>query len=384
MAATEVLARQIEGKGKFRAQPNALLLTAGLVWFINGIHSRPLEGPSCRELVRAILPHTDNPPNHFLGEQHVSADSDSDSDSDSTDEETGPWAPSGVLFFRDFLLPPDCAVPRMRSGRSISSRAIIFFFGKDYKTIQHLLDPVGILGKDDIPDSRIPTRKGLTHYWCGDDEPACFNLAANGYELPPPEIDVGDDMDVEAAEALNDNADETLDRKLTTIWHQFLIDIIQKAPNPKGQMKGSYCRTKEEDRCTVTDVFYQNRVLSDVWRMCQYKMAPADLWRNTFTRLWPPRGHILAPSAQNYSTCRYYLDWKRFMSDAPADVGTAARSAIKEKFDSLYWIPAATCDKIWNTTKAARGFTTLPDMYKGAAPQLLIKGGQRPIWNMDA
>jgi len=30
----------------------------------------------------------------------------------------------------------------------------------------------------------------------------------------------------------------------------------------------------------------------------------------------------------------------------------------------LYWIPAATCDKIWNTTKDARRFTTLPNMYK--------------------
>jgi hypothetical protein len=67
---------------------------------------------------------------------------------------------------------------------------------------------------------------------------------------------------------------------------------------------------------------------------------------------------------------------------APTNITTAARRAIKEKFDHLYWIPAASCDKIWNTTKAARGFTTLPTTYKGAAPQLLIKG-QRPLWVQD-
>jgi len=319
---------QIQGKGKFRAQPNALLLTAGLVWFINGIHSRPLEGRSCRELVRAILPHTDDPPNHFLGEQHVSADS--DSSSDSTDEETAPWAPSGVLFFRDFLLPPDCTVPRMRQGRSISNKAIMFFFSKDYRSIQHMLDPVGIVSKDDIPDTRIPTRKGMTAHWCGDDAPGRFNLAADGYTLPP-EIDAGDD--VEEADALDDNPEETLDRKLTTIWHQILIDIIQKAPNPKEGvvLPNQGGRLLHHRGCLLSEP-------------CPVRRLAHVPIQNGTSRLMEEYIHAVMTSQRScpcllqhkkYSTCRYYLDWKRFMSDMPTNVRVAVRNAIREKFDAV-------------------------------------------------
>jgi hypothetical protein len=269
----------------------------------------------------------------------------------------------------------------MRRGRSVSNRTIELFFNKNYKTIQRLLDPVGILSKDDIPETRIPTIKGLTRRWFeDDDEPDRFNLGERGYALPPPQFDAGDDMDVDEIEDLNDDLDATIDKKLTAIWYQFLIDIIQKSPNPKCQINGSYCRVPEKDRLKVRDDFYQNRTLSDIWRVCQYKMARPEDWEKVFKRLWPPKGHILAISAQNYSTCRYYLDWKRFVTDMPTKVVKDSCAAIKEKFDDLYWIPAATCDKMWVTNRAANGFTSLPDDYNGPAPQLLVRGNHEPVW----
>jgi hypothetical protein len=269
----------------------------------------------------------------------------------------------------------------MRRGRSISNPVIQFFFNKDYNTIRHLLNPVGTLGRVDVPESRIPTVKGMTRPWIeDDDEPDRFDLGERGYALPPRQFDAGDGMDLEETEEPNNVPDETINGKLTAIWYQFLIDIIQKAPNPKGQINGSYCRLPKEDRLKVRDDFYQNRTLSDVWRVCQYKTALPDVWKNTFTRFWPSKDHTLSPSAQNYSTCRYYVDWKLFVSDTPTDVVKASHTAIKEKFDALYWIPAATCDKIWNTNKAAKGFTVLPVGYKGPAPQLLIRGKQHPVW----
>jgi hypothetical protein len=380
LAATEVLTAQIEGLGRFRSQPNALLLTAGLVWWINGLHSRPMEGRSCRELVQAILPHTDNPPSHILGDQ----DADSNSESDADNEGSGPWTPCGVIFFRDIVLPPDCPVPRMRRGRSISDRAMLFFFKKDQRAIQRILDPVGILNKDDIPTSRIPTRKGMTRPCFNNDEPVLFNLGERGYALPPPQIDAGDDMDVEEAGYLNDDPNATLDGMLTEIWHQFLVDVIQKAPNPRGQLNGSYCLTPERDRVKVRDNFYQNRSLSDIWRVCQYKLASRDIWKELFTQLWPPKGHNLSSSAQNYRSCRYYLDWKRLQASAHQDIASIARMEIKKKFDALYWMPAANSDKMWNTTnKAGKGFITLPDDYVGPAPQIVINGGREPIWAQD-
>jgi hypothetical protein len=300
---------------------------------------------------------------------------------DSSEEGTGPWAPSGVIFFRDIALPPTCSVPRMRHGRSVSNRAIEFFFNKDYKIIQRLLDPVGILSKDDIPETRIPTVKSMTKRWVGgDDEPDRFDLGGRGYALHPSQFDEDDDMDLEEKEGLNDDPDATIDKKLTAIWYQFLIDIIQKSPNPKDQINESYCRTLMKDRLKVRDDFYQNRTLSDIWRSCQYKMATPEVWENTFARFWPSKDHALSRSAQNYLTCRYYLEWKRLISYAPSSVATAARDAIREKFDVLYWIPAAKCDKMWDTKKAERGFTTLPSGHNNAAPQLLIRGGQKPVW----
>ncbi|KAI6111421.1 hypothetical protein F5141DRAFT_1003861 [Pisolithus sp. B1] len=383
LAATEVLTAQIKGAGRFRAQPNALILTAALAWFINGIHSAPLEGASYRELVRAVLPHTDHPPTHLFSDAGLGSD-DEGTEDDDDDEETGPWLPCGAVFFRDIVLPPESSVPRMKQGRAISGRAIRYLFNAYYQDIQHLLNPVGILSKADIPDSRIPTQKGMTatRVDISDDEVTSFNLAERGYALPPPQMDMGDDVDLGDAANLNDDPQATLDGKLTTMWRQFLIDVIQKAPNPKGLLNRSYCLVLEKDRLCARENFYQNQKLSDVWRVCQYKMADETLWMNTFARFWPPKGHLLAPSAQNYKSCRYYNDWKRFVSEVPPELANVSRKEIKRKFDTLYWIPAASCDKMWNTNKK-RGFTALPDGYSGNAPQLLIKGARKPTWERD-
>lgn len=372
LAATEVLALQISGSGKFRARLDALLLTAGLVWYINRIHSRPLEGHCCRDLIRAILPYTDNPLNPIFADQLV--------DEEMHEEETGPWAPCSIIFFRDLMLPDVVAVPRMRTGRSISDETICFFFGDDRRKVVYLLDPVGIQSKEDIPTSRFPTRKGITASWCGDNDANCFDLAAWGYALPPPQIDGGDDLAVEDAEMLNDPPDATLDSKLSAMWYQFLADMIQKAPNPKGSTKPSYCLIPDAQRYTVNDEFYRGHTLSRIWRVCQYQMASLEVWSSAFTGFWPRKGHVLSPTAQNFASCQYFQQWKRFITDCPDDVAAVACAAVKEKFDQLYWIPAPSNDKMWNTNKARRGFTTLPRCYMGPAPQLLVKGPGKPIW----
>jgi hypothetical protein len=267
----------------------------------------------------------------------------------------------------------------MKSGRVISDRAIVFFFKKDYTTIKHILHPVDVRRRTDIPDARMPTHKRLTKSVGVNQSRDLFDLAARGYVLPPSQPDGGDDIAGDVANGFNFHQDHSLDSKLATMWSQFLIDVMLKAPNPKNSWDASYCLTPEADRHTIKDVFYQDRTLSRVWRVCQYKVASSELWTNTFTRLWPIKGHVLSPSAQNYATCRYYLDWKRFVAEYPSNIVTVAHSALKSRFDHLYWIPAATSDKIWNT-KAGRGFVILPNAHRGSAPQILIRTLQKPIW----
>jgi hypothetical protein len=369
---------QREGNTRLRCNSNALLLTAAMVWFINGLHSRPDDGSAARDLMRAILPRTDGESNLGIRPEprHYESGSDDDDDDDSDDEGV-PHAPCGLIFLREVILPPTSTVPRMRIGRSVKDTTFKFFLGGKLQDIQSQVLPTNILTKKDIPATRVSTRKAKTptyYNFDGQDDPI-FQLSEAGYELPNPSVDVGSDLEVEE-QVHDDNQD--IDGKLTQMWYQFLLDIIAKAPNPRGATNPSYCITPTADRLKIRDAFFQNRKLSDVWRACQYKVADQKLWTTAFGHLWPAKGHVTGLAVQNYRTCTYYVSWKQLLAEVDDATAKAIRAQMKKKFDELYWIPAASSDKVWNT-KRAKGFAILPDGWSTAAPQLLVLN-QSPEW----
>jgi hypothetical protein len=344
-----------------------------MVWLINGLHNRPDDHFASRDLMRAILPHTDD-----VDRGDLAIPEEDENEEDEEMEETRPHNPCGMVFLRALVLPPRSVVPRLRVGRSASDYTFKILLQMSAKEIAQLLSPPGILHHRDIPATRIPTVKRTTASYVSaqeHDEPL-FTLGQAGYRLPSPVRDDGSDMDDD--DIFEDQHPQNLDQKLTTIWYQFLLDIMAKRPNPKGVMNPSYCII--EDCSQVKADFYQNRKLSDVWRCCQYRLAGADLWSSAFSHLWPPKGHVLQPLAQNYKTCRYYTSWKRLISDLDARTVKEVRKAMKAKFDTLYWIPAATAGKMWNT-KPEKDFVSFPVGWSSASPRLFVQGGHgQPQW----
>jgi hypothetical protein len=372
VGATLTLALQRTGPSKLKVSSNAIMLTTGIIWFINGLHSRPDDGRASRDLMRGILPHTENDSNLAVRFQ--------DDEQEEDGEGTVPHAPCGIIFLRDIRLPPDSRVPRMRLGREINDYTHKFFFGMTMRQIVSHLRPIGILTPNDIPATRIPSVKGKTPAYVnldGANDPL-FDLGQAGHRMPSPGVDIGSDLDVEE-HTHADNA--SLDDTLTTIWYQFLQDVIIKAPNPRGAMLPSYCKVPAADRLLVRDAFYQNRKLSDIWTVCQVRVASHDQWMKAFHNLWPPKDHVTGPRAQNYRSCTYYQDWKSLVADLPAETVTAARTQIKKKVDTLYWIPNALNDKMWHTTKPMPGFKVYPPDWQGSAPQLLVRH-RLPQWQM--
>jgi hypothetical protein len=359
-----VLAHQSMGKPEFRTQPAALTLTAGMIWLINGLHNRPDDGFASRDLLRAILPHTDDSDRGDLALQSGDGE-----DEEQHAEETHPHNPCGMVFLRAIVVPPRSAVPRMRIGRNASDYAFKVILQMSKSEIEQFLSPPGILTREDIPQTRIPTLKRMTTAYANaeEHEEPLFTLGQEGHRLPSPLRDDGSDMDDDGT--FVDQHAQDLDQKLTTIWCQFLLDLMAKRPNPKNITTTSYCVVT--DCGNVKENFYQNRKLSDVWRVCQYRVAGEDLWTSTFSYLWPPKGHSLRPSAQNYQKCRYYVSWKKLIADVDVHTAKAIRNAMKEKFDTLYWIPAATSDKIWNTRRDL-AFVSLPNGSTTPSPRLLI------------
>ncbi|KAF8805785.1 hypothetical protein BYT27DRAFT_7014063, partial [Phlegmacium glaucopus] len=173
-----------------------------------------------------------------------------------------------------------------------------------------------------------------------------FNLAAAGHSLPPPVVDDGSDID-EIQEPQT-----TIDAEVSQMWRQFLIDVVNKSPNPRGVSNPGYLALSQQERLSVSDGFYQNEKLSDAWRACQWKIGNVQDWKRAFDHLFPPPGHETLPKVQNYTSCRYYLKWKEICLEAENSVAKAIRQELWKRINRLYWIPHACQDKMWVTTQA--------------------------------
>ncbi|KAF8889789.1 hypothetical protein BD779DRAFT_1438914 [Infundibulicybe gibba] len=390
LAASRTLILQHNGPAKLRISPNALTLTAGIVWFINSLHSRPEEGKAARDLVASILPHAgpdDHEDLYTFGRHrpaHENEDgSDSDDQDDSEDAQARPSVPYGAVFFRALSLPDVSAVPRLKSGRTVNDETLRHYFGKTLSELRRRINPIGILTRDEEARYRIPTSKKLTPTYVnltGEPRPNVFSLERQGYSLPPEPVDFGSDLEGDACvEAPSDSLDE----RLSQIWRQFLIDIVAKSPNPHGAGKPSYCRISVGARTEVGEDVYKNETLSDIWRACRYKIAKDTEWETAFGHLWPPKHSVTSAKAQNYRLCSYFISYKELIASVDDNLANVMRSHIRAKVNRLYWIPHATSDKIWNTSRTPSGFTTLPQGHAGAAPRLLVKG-RNPKWEEDA
>lgn len=405
MACKLVLCWQAEGSSLHRARLPALLLTAASAWILNGLHSTPDTGYSSKELMNATLPHVNrreaDPDTLAYGGPAAHDDGDSQASSDSEEEqparrrrrgaETLPAFPYGLVFLRGIRVGPEYPVPRLtHDGSYIESKAFRYFFGVNSDEIELEFFASRLVAPPN--PARVPNKAPRTaryHNWNrgeGEEE-RDFSLADQGYRLNPTPRDGGSDIDDnedrdndDEAEGEEDEAafNERIDKLLTRVWRQFLLDITLKSPNMRRAVNPSYCILDPGERTLVTEETYKNRRLSDYFLDCQWKFAESGDWDLTFDRLWP-LGDSLQNKSQNYTATTYYPEWAALKARADSDTIQHMRRALKKKFDKLYWMPFAQSDRIWYT-KAAIGFQKSSGRnILAPAPQILING-PRPLW----
>lgn len=389
-----------------RAQDQALLLAASAPWFLNSLHCTPDLGQSYRDLLTAILPHiarngADVNVLPFVTStrrrQPRDDESESDPDTDMSDVEpddeyeheyphhVAPNANSvpsiiyGMVFLRRLRLGPHHPCPRLERGLFIKDSTFKYIFGKDIDDVRDMLYNQTMIAKPNVDRVVNKARRTLA-YFPPDDEQPIFNLEAQGLHLVPPPVDQGSDNEPVNSDDAEEPIPDSLDKELTMVWRQFLLDITAKAPNMAGAGNPSYVRLTPAQRLDVDEATYRDHDLSKYFNYCQWRMGSQDDWERVFNHLWPVSGDVKY-NAQNYGNCRYYIKWGRLLSQfKDAQTERKARKALRKRFRKLYWVPLAERDKLW-WTKADPGKFTSSDItgQRQAAPRILVRYPPEPV-----
>ncbi|KNZ79311.1 hypothetical protein J132_10732 [Termitomyces sp. J132] len=392
-AISQVLAFQSGGPSELRVSREALSLTAACVWLLNGLHARPEDGSAARQLMDVALP------------RGLYEDDDYDPDEDGAPllayrnnnrnlrnaRQQTPVISNGVVFFRRIAFTE---VPRFRyGGPALVLGAFRYFFGKTFQEIEAKIVKPMIVNKELLRGKRMTTNKRkLPHYFVAEGEPLprlFDNLGRSGErKVPPPVVDDGSDV-----EDLDDDAQPqlTVNEHVTLIWSQFLMDVPNKSPNPRGAGRHSYIKLDDEERGQGKEEVFKTLDLSLIFRTVAYRKGSLKDWQRAFGWLFPDRGVQIGASVQGYPTSIYFQKWLRWANDDRNDLDLlkSVRSALWDRFRNLEWIPDAQQDKMW-PTGLTPAFQRWPENFNQKArkaypaPRILLKGKALPEFSLPA
>ncbi|THV02123.1 hypothetical protein K435DRAFT_792791 [Dendrothele bispora CBS 962.96] len=367
-AIKEILYKQSIGSSLKRCTRESLLLTAGLVWMVNGIHSRPEDGPAARSLAKAILPVTD------AGNANIDLRTllfPASKTPDRTEGYTVPYVPNGMVFLRRLVLEDD--VPRVCAGGPfINEKAFQYLFKMSLEDVQFKYDPAGEVPKEVIAKKRFITNKTQRtmayHQEPGSPPVLPFNLTSRGL----------DPIHIEGEEV----TDETLDQQVANLWNQFLFGVILKSPNPSKSTEPSYIKLNKRRRQRITEGDFKNKRLSQIFRACKYKISTTADFERIFHHLFPAPGpgFQIHPGVQNYRNCRYFDRWTKWATRGNLYAASIVHLELKNRAESLFWLPFAGANRMWDTGSKGK-FTRLPKGSVGPAPKIICWG--TPGWDDD-
>jgi hypothetical protein len=309
------------------------------------------------------------------------AEQEEEEEEESDDEErTIAYHPYGLFFLRRIEVHGNPKVPRMRSGGpQLSLYAFKFFFQATLAEVELRIKQTGIVPRDAIA-KRYSNKTRLTTSIALLDEDVpreIFDLEQKGFRLPSPVVDSGSDME-------KDSSDEEslgLNACITSIYHQFFIDIFIKAPGAKGSYH-SFCRLSEDERARAKPDLCKERNLGRLFTACFYKIGDKKDFDDVFDRLFPPKGCIITQKVQNYKNCTYFIKWLDFVGQSDEKTAKEVRKEIRKMMRGLFWLPYARADRIWLTKQGQKGLTRLPTGDQGTAPHLLVRG--KPQWDSSS
>ncbi|TFK60184.1 hypothetical protein BDN72DRAFT_905193 [Pluteus cervinus] len=394
LAIKYVLEWQSDGPPEYRGSPLALVLTAGVTWMLNCLHSTPDYRNHSRELLEAILPSIAradadqyNIAFGSLGRVFAGDEDAESSDDEDADRPSYPGFPFGAIFLDGLCVGRGFPVPRMvELTPTLGERAFKFFFDASSSKITEQLAVTRAI----VPSNplRINNRTRQTQQLHNPPQVATMFKLGGSVRLNPPQQDKGLDVDEPEFDANNPAhvarkaakliVLTSLDADLVceTLWFQFLHDIMEKAPNHQLGTAPSFCKLDLDERLNATDATFRNQTLSDIFYTCRWKVVDdhTDVnWMRVFDHLWLDLGKVKVGKTQNYRSM-WYFKWWELLKDRTSATGLSRmRTALRSQFDKLYWIPYAQADRVWNT-KVAKSFTAprgLPSFQ--TAPQLLVR-----------
>lgn len=197
-----------------------------------------------------------------------------------------------------------------------------------------------------------------------------FHLAERGAIIRPqlamqgPDI-VSDNDDDDNAPALN-----SLDVRVSTMWAQFTLDIIRKAPNKKDVSDPSYLLLTHEERRLASDDVFKTTALP--FTHACYRVVDNAMWGKAFDNYFPVDPTARTGPTQNFGSVLYRSEWSVIVSQLGVDSRTTVRRELKRKFDDFIWIPYAS-DRIWATTpQRGKIWRQLPEGPRVCAPHLYV------------
>ena len=179
--------------------------------------------------------------------------------------------------------------------------------------------------------------------------------------------------------------EESPDARISQIWNQLFVDILQVSPNRRGAQSPAYCTLAAEQLLTVTSAMFQQPVLpfSDV----QLKRVNEVTWDETFFDRFFPREPITAANssipAQHFASCSYYQLWQALRAQVDDNTADIIRQQLLVRWKTLHWLPYSGSDRMWATRRFASGYSLrLPRGSEGAAPQIAISS-RAPYGSLD-
>lgn len=361
------------GSKELRFTPDALLLTAAMVWLTNGLHSRPDDGSAARDLMYCVMPLTDDLNEGII---HIQAVNDGD-------EHPVPTCSFGAYFVRDIVLPPIADVPRMVYGQVLNNASFKFLFGRDFFELHRINVTPAYLPRDRGGRRRVGTQKGMSKCIRVDSPEPLEAFNDLEMEFPQPQQDIGEDLPIaRRMDPLLEDMEDSVPKALTKHWLQFCSDLLQKCGNMRNRgLETSHCRMSMEGRISgVTPDTFKDDNLALVFNQVQWKKASRGDWIAAFDIFFPPVGAAPRIQPQNFPTMLYWVKWADMKMHLPRSQVNRIRNKYWELFNELQWVPRPHYDRLWKYT-VHEDFQALPNGWKLQAPQVLMHPrARKPLW----
>lgn len=364
------LALQNQCVGPLRVGPDALSLSAAILWLTNGLHSRPDDGSAARDLMCTILPLTQDYEQNML---QIPPRDDLVRHGDML-----PVCAHGAYFLREIIWPPLTDVPRLQRGPMLRNSTFKYMFGLDFDALRRKYFPPAYIPRTMVPQKRVGTQKGFSkRHRLEDPEPAPV-FEDLDFQLAGPPQDGGEDLPWNERVDFPPELEEELPIQLTKNWYQFCSDLLQKCGNIKNEpLNASHCRLTMEERLHVTDNVYKDTNLATVFNRVQWMKVSGREWKEAFDIFFPPRNAPLRVQPQNFPTMKYWEEWFEMKQRLSPENFDTVRNRYWRIFKELLWIPKPHKDRLWKYTPS-HDFRTYPLGYSGQAPHVIVSPSSYP------